>query len=410
MMRRWITPAIALIATAAPALSKEEEFIQTSRIENGWQTGQAINVETGAIQSSPAAAGWLSAQWELLPSEVTYFDAALALRMRTIRNAWTKEYLNYVPDKYKALAQPGFYMGKSDAGAVWYIDPVPGYPGYYRIESISKGNFLHVEHGKLEVGPIQPGWQSAWWKLPNYTPFDYATPRKIANQKALAEFDRDAALEEAQRQIKAAELQEQMRRRQAQAQADARRAEDEQYAAIEAAKANQDESLPLAAPNGRGLSNLTGNGSGTTRWVTAAPNRPITNYDVDIDFCHSSLTDTDTSDTLTVEFIGADGSAGTKTVQGSGACSVFGAAVSTGLHVTLDTYLDVSSVKISTNGSNAFFIDQVHLYRNGTKIVWDGRTDGGGWCLSLDPNDYQGGWQAVVASCSASYTFSSRVN
>lgn len=410
-MRRAFLLPLAMLVSVAPAAAKEEEFIQTSRIENGWQISQALNIEKGAIESTPAGPGWLSAQWELLPADVVYFDVAQSLRTRVIRNKWTKEYLNYIPDKYAALAQPGFYMGKSDVGAVWNIDPIPGYPGYYRIESIAKGNFLHVEHGKLEVGPIQPNWQSAWWKLPGYTPFDYATPRRLANEKALAEYARDDALADVAARLKAEGLAEQKRRLQAQAQANARRSDDEEYAALQAAKAANDESLPPPLANGRGLSNVVGNiGDQPTRMVHAAPDRPITNYEVDIDFCHSSLANTDTTDTLSVEFWGADGLAGTQTVQGSGSCSVFGAAVSPGLHVKWDTYLDVSSVKITTNGSNAFFIDQVHLYRNGTKIVWDGRTDGGGWCLSQDPNDYQGGWQAVVASCSASYTFSTRVN
>ncbi len=410
-MRRAFVLAFALIMAAVPVAAQEEQFIQTARIENGWQTNQAINIEKGAIESSPAGAGWLSAQWELMPAETAYFDVAKAMRMRKIRNAWTRKYLSFIPDKYKALGEPGLKMSEEEWAAVWYVDPVPGYPGYFRIESLANGNFLHVEHGKLEVGPIQPNWQSAWWKIPGYVPFDYATPRKARIEKNLAEYDRDAALEGAELRIKAAQMAEQRERQRAQAQANAVRAAEEDRQALLAAKASQDVSLPLPAPNGRGLANVIGNGTEDRSYIRPGdPKRAITNYDVDIDFCHSSLTDTDTTDTLTVEFLGEDGPAGTKTVQGSGACSVFGAAVSTGLHVKLDSYLDVSSVRITTSGGNAFFIDQVHLYRNGTKIVWDGRTDGGGWCLSTDPADYQGSWQSVVSSCSPSYTFSTRAN
>ncbi len=138
--------------------------------------------------------------------------------------------------------------------------------------------------------------------------------------------------------------------------------------------------------------------------VPPPPGTPANTYRAAIDFCHSDLSDTGTANMIIVEFLGLDGLAGTQVVPGSGSCSAFGAPVSSDLQVEFKTYFDVRAVRISIVGDDAFFVDQVQLFKDGTRIAWDGRTNGGGWCISTDPGDYAP-WSGTTSSCAANYTF-----
>ncbi len=66
----------------------------------------------------------------------------------------------------------------------------------------------------------------------------------------------------------------------------------------------------------------------------------------------------------------------------------------------------ITAVRINTDGGDAMLIDQVQVYRDGRKIFWDGRDNGGGYCLSTDAGDTAGGWEAAASGCSKSHTFS----
>jgi len=64
---------------------------------------------------------------------------------------------------------------------------------------------------------------------------------------------------------------------------------------------------------------------------------------------------------------------------------------------------DVASVKISTNGSDNFLIDQVELLDDlGTVKVRRGNDDMFGWCLSKDPKDTG---SLCVSTAKPSFTF-----
>ena len=127
-------------------------------------------------------------------------------------------------------------------------------------------------------------------------------------------------------------------------------------------------------------------------------------YSARIDFCHSALTDTGTGDKITVDFISKGRVAHSGSVNGNVSDC---AALSKGyLEVSGSTTDIVDAVKVSTNGGDGMFIDQVEVFRDGTKMIWDGRQNGGGWCLSVDPNDHIGGWEAAASGCTKSISFS----
>ncbi|WP_448657370.1 hypothetical protein ACPVPU_07845 [Sphingomonas sp. CJ99] len=125
-----------------------------------------------------------------------------------------------------------------------------------------------------------------------------------------------------------------------------------------------------------------------------------------IDYCHSALSDTGTADALVVTFAftGAD-RLYERRVQGTGSCSVLGAPVSSDLKVEVTSVRELAAVIIENTGGDALFIDEVEVFRDGRKILWDGRDNGGGWCLSTDTNDHLGGWESVVGGCQSARTF-----
>ena len=68
---------------------------------------------------------------------------------------------------------------------------------------------------------------------------------------------------------------------------------------------------------------------------------------------------------------------------------------------------EVETVKVSTNGSDAFMIDRIHLYREGEKIQSYGANNDRGWCLSTDPKDGTGSWSyAANGICVTHHTWS----
>ncbi|MCW5759995.1 MAG: hypothetical protein KIS90_09530, partial [Phenylobacterium sp.] len=131
-------------------------------------------------------------------------------------------------------------------------------------------------------------------------------------------------------------------------------------------------------------------------------------YRANIDFCHSDLRDTATGNTITVDFLSNGVSAGRQMVKGNVSdCGTFSRGY---LETALTTDKVVDAVRVSTDGGDAMFIDQVRVYRDDAMIIWDGRDNGRGWCLSTDPNDHVGGWEAAASGCARSYTFNSRPN
>lgn len=61
---------------------------------------------------------------------------------------------------------------------------------------------------------------------------------------------------------------------------------------------------------------------------------------------------------------------------------------------------------VKTNGDDGFYIDQVSIYQDGTKISQHGANGKRGWCLSTDPNDAFGSWNGYTSNgCNSSQRF-----
>ncbi len=94
---------------------------------------------------------------------IFFSTSILAQEYVQIQNRYkNNEYLHNEHGKIEVgpLGAPGWWS------AMWKIIPVPG-TSYVQIQSRYKNNeYLHNEHGKIEVGPLgAPGWWSAMWKI-----------------------------------------------------------------------------------------------------------------------------------------------------------------------------------------------------------------------------------------------------
>ncbi len=64
-------------------------------------------------------------------------------------------------------------------------------------------------------------------------------------------------------------------------------------------------------------------------------------------------------------------------------------------------------VKISTDGSDAFMIDRILMYRQGVEVSVFGANNDRGWCLSTDEDDGRGSWEyAAGGICTSEHTWS----
>jgi hypothetical protein len=123
------------------------------RIENRWKPDQQINVETGALASSPAQPGWFSADW--------IFEPVADGNYVRIKNRFTGAYIHQQNGRLEAGA-----MQRDWQSAMWQTEPADD--GFYRLKNRKTGDYLNIENGTLEVGKALPGWQSAMWKLTGY--------------------------------------------------------------------------------------------------------------------------------------------------------------------------------------------------------------------------------------------------
>ena len=126
-------------------------------------------------------------------------------------------------------------------------------------------------------------------------------------------------------------------------------------------------------------------------------------YRVNVDYCIAGLQDTTSSNNITVDFL-----AGGKIVQRS---KLGGGGAGCSGEASMTTADIITSVRVNTDGGDGMLIDQVQVFRSGNRIFWDGRDNGGGWCLSTDANDHIGGWEgAVSGGCAKSHSFSNPAN
>jgi len=114
-------------------------------------------------------------------------------------------------------------------------------------------------------------------------------------------------------------------------------------------------------------------------------------YTVGID-CkgYSTLTNTETNDLIIVTFIDVNGYNMGDQGKAINSCEV-------------DTYFsingnNIAAIQISTQGSDAFWMDQAWLLEDGREVIRWGKNEGGGYCFSRDPADANGGFKNFISS------------
>jgi hypothetical protein len=123
------------------------------RLESVWKSDQQINIETGTPASSATQSGWQSADWTLEPAESGFVR---------LKNRWKQTYLHVQNGRLEVgPIQPGWYS------AMWVQEPMPG--GVVRFKNRWKGTYLNIESGALQATAIQPGWLSAQWRVKRHT-------------------------------------------------------------------------------------------------------------------------------------------------------------------------------------------------------------------------------------------------
>lgn len=137
-------------------------------------------------------------------------------------------------------------------------------------------------------------------------------------------------------------------------------------------------------------------------------------YQVEIDCHHGSVSNADTKDQITVRFMRGNKVEGSVTRNGVNACGAFDSDEK--FRFQKDNVF-IDRIEIITNGSNAFFIDEIDIYGpraiggstsalsefKGLKTF--GKDGGRGWCLSTDPNDANGAWKDYVSNCESMKTY-----
>jgi hypothetical protein len=131
---------------------------------------------------------------------------------------------------------------------------------------------------------------------------------------------------------------------------------------------------------------------------------PLVNneYRVEIDNCHSDIENEGTGGTITAEFWSGNRNLSTKTKTGLGVyCGIEDIVFST----SVLAHQNVTHVVLRTNTGDAFYIDELRLFKNGSLNKHYGSDDGSGWCLSTDKEDANTAWKGRVVGCNTSWRF-----
>ncbi len=120
-------------------------------------------------------------------------------------------------------------------------------------------------------------------------------------------------------------------------------------------------------------------------------------YRVEIDYHHPTLKHTDTKSEMSILYINAFG----QTVHQERVDGI--SPLSTNRKVFKYTSSEpIQMVAFRIAGNDAFFIDKVHIYKNGQALQQHGEEGGTGWCLSTDQGDGKGIWgQQSTDGCQA---------
>jgi hypothetical protein len=138
---------IAVLVFAAQSLIAQDKVYKP--LVNRWKPDQRIRVNFFDVVAGQANDGDKTAVWCFNPVQGTEFV--------NLENA----------DKSCLKAQfGGLAAGFASTWdeSLWAIEPVPG-TEYVEIKNKSTGTYLHIQNGKLELGPREPGWLSSQWIL-----------------------------------------------------------------------------------------------------------------------------------------------------------------------------------------------------------------------------------------------------
>lgn len=116
------------------------------------------------------------------------------------------------------------------------------------------------------------------------------------------------------------------------------------------------------------------------------------NYSVAVDICHDNIGDESTGGKVLFEFFAGDELMGqmSKTI---GECPG-----QSGAWASSHSYKPITSVKITNNSSDAFYIDAMTFSKAGIVHAKHGANNVQGWCFSTDPEDAHGEWEGYVVS------------
>jgi len=87
-------------------------------------------------------------------------DYADGVQYQRIRSRWKPgEYLHVQNGQLESgPIQPGWWS------AMWSVEQMSGFQGYVRIRNRWKPDqYINNQNGSIQSGPIQPGWWSAGW-------------------------------------------------------------------------------------------------------------------------------------------------------------------------------------------------------------------------------------------------------
>ncbi|MEM7035483.1 MAG: hypothetical protein AAF570_00810 [Bacteroidota bacterium] len=116
---------------------------------------------------------------------------------------------------------------------------------------------------------------------------------------------------------------------------------------------------------------------------------PRNRYSIKLDNCHSDLKNEGTGNKILVEFLDKNG----KVVGRDSKNGVSENCWSADAEFSLSTNSKVSDIRVTTNGDDGYYIDEVSIYAHGKEVRHYGGENGGGWCLSTDPEDGRRSWK-----------------
>jgi hypothetical protein len=129
---------------------------------------------------------------------------------------------------------------------------------------------------------------------------------------------------------------------------------------------------------------------------------PVYTYKVEIDHCANEVTHEGTTGVVSVQFMLAGKTIAVKGINGiSNDCS------NSMKSFSITSESGVSHVVVKTNSGNAFYIDEIRLYRNGKLVKEFGKASTKGYCLSTDAGDANGAWKNYIEgpTCTSSRQF-----